>query len=210
MSSYLIGEIAYNPRITVLPCSEVVDGGGRPARVDHVRDTRTARRPARCRGLFLLLGAEPHCDWLPPRWRETSAGSCSPAVTSRPPLASTGCRRRASRRRCRGSSRRATSGPGSMKRVAAASGEGASVVPLVHAWLDPTTGGMTRASKGWRRGRPGVYWDGLPPGEPLSPSERRPREFLRQCRRTISPTWPRTIPTRSSNSPQRPGHRARR
>jgi thioredoxin reductase (NADPH) len=28
---------------------------------------------------------------------------------------------------------------GSMKRVAAASGEGASVVPLVHAWLDPTS-----------------------------------------------------------------------
>jgi len=26
-----------------------------------------------------------------------------------------------------------------MKRVAAASGEGASVVPLVHAWLDPTS-----------------------------------------------------------------------
>lgn len=26
---------------------------------------------------------------------------------------------------------------GSMKRVASASGEGASVVPLVHAWLDP-------------------------------------------------------------------------
>ena len=26
---------------------------------------------------------------------------------------------------------------GSMKRVAAASGEGASVVPLVHAWLEP-------------------------------------------------------------------------
>ena len=28
-----------------------------------------------------------------------------------------------------------------MKRVAAASGEGASVVPLVHAWLDPGEAG---------------------------------------------------------------------
>ena len=34
--AYSIGEIAYNPRITVQPCSEVVEGGGeRPARVDH-------------------------------------------------------------------------------------------------------------------------------------------------------------------------------
>ena len=28
MSQYLIGEIAYNPRITVQSCSEVVDGRG--------------------------------------------------------------------------------------------------------------------------------------------------------------------------------------
>ena len=69
MSSYLIGEIAYNPRITVLPCSEVVDGGGDgPPGVDPgARHHAPARRRTReCRGLFLLLGAEPHCDWLPP------------------------------------------------------------------------------------------------------------------------------------------------
>ncbi|MCW2845690.1 MAG: thioredoxin reductase [Nocardioides sp.] len=66
MSRYLIGEIDDNPRITVLPCSEVVDGGdGRLEWLD-VRDITTGavhRREAR--GLFLLLGAEPHCDWLP-------------------------------------------------------------------------------------------------------------------------------------------------
>ncbi len=68
MSSYLIGEIAYNPRITVLPCSEVVDGGG-DGRLEwiRVRDTTSGEESTReCRGLFLLLGAEPHCDWLPP------------------------------------------------------------------------------------------------------------------------------------------------
>ena len=68
MSQYLIAEIAYNPRITVLPCSEVVDaaGDGRLESV-RVRDTRSGDEVDRpCRGLFLLLGAEPHCDWLPP------------------------------------------------------------------------------------------------------------------------------------------------
>src|SRR4029079_16576421 len=67
MSSYLIGEIAYTPRISVLPCSEVVDGGGE-GRLEwiRVRDTSTGRETTRdCPALFLLLGAEPHCDWLP-------------------------------------------------------------------------------------------------------------------------------------------------
>ncbi|HEY9497153.1 MAG TPA: FAD-dependent oxidoreductase, partial [Intrasporangium sp.] len=70
MSQYLIGEIAYNPRITVQPCSEVIEGGpdedGRLGwvTVRSTVDGTEARRP--CRGLFLLLGAEPYCDWLPP------------------------------------------------------------------------------------------------------------------------------------------------
>jgi thioredoxin reductase (NADPH) len=140
MSSYLIEEIAYNPRITVLPCAEVVDAGG-DARLEwvRVRDTRTGDTMDRaCRGLFLLLGAEPHCDWLPAdvarddrgfvltgrdvpteRWRD----DLPPASleTTVPGVFAAGDIR-----------------AGSMKRVAAASGEGSSVVPLVHAWLDPT------------------------------------------------------------------------
>ena len=42
MSAYLIGEIAYNPRITVQPCSEVVEVGGE-GRLEWitVRDTTT-------------------------------------------------------------------------------------------------------------------------------------------------------------------------
>ncbi len=76
MSSYLIGEIAYNPRITVLPCSEVVDGGGE-GRLEWigVRDTTTGEVSRReCRGLFLLLGAEPRCDWLPPALARDARG----------------------------------------------------------------------------------------------------------------------------------------
>ena len=137
MSAYLVGEIAYNPRITVQPCSEVVEVGGE-GRLEWitVRDTAAGgdtRRP--CSGLFLLLGAEPHCDWLPDtvarddrgfvltgrdvpaeHWR----GGLPPGSleTTQPGVFAAGDIR-----------------SGSMKRVAAASGEGASVVPLVHAWL---------------------------------------------------------------------------
>lgn len=139
MSSYLVDEISYNPRITVLPCSEVVDGegDGRLERI-RVRDTRTGEESTRgCRGLFLLLGAEPHCDWLPQAVARDDRGfvltgrdvpthwwvdGLPPAnlETTLPGVFAAGDIR-----------------AGSMKRVAAASGEGASVVPLVHAWLEP-------------------------------------------------------------------------
>ncbi|GAA1155899.1 FAD-dependent oxidoreductase [Nocardioides aquiterrae] len=139
MSAYLVGEIAYNSRITVRTCTEVVDGGG-DGRLEWLalEDTRTGERgrvPAY--GLFLLLGAEPHCDWIPgdiardPRGfvltgrdvpQEHWVGGLPPAelATTVPGVF------------CAGDVR-----AGSMKRVASASGEGASVVPLVHAWLAP-------------------------------------------------------------------------
>ena len=141
MSQYLVGEIHYNPRISVQTCSEVIEGGpGDDARLGWitVRDTAAGTETRReCRGLFLLIGAAPHCDWLPAelardergfvltgrdvpqhRWR----GGMPPESleTTVPGVFAAGDIR-----------------SGSMKRVAAASGEGASVVPLVHAWLDP-------------------------------------------------------------------------
>lgn len=139
MSQYLLGEIAYNPRITVTTCSEVVDGGG-DGRLEwiSVRDTRDGTLTRRSvGGLFLLLGAEPQADWLPEavarddrgfvltgrdvpkdRWHD----GLPPAnlATTLPGVFAAGDIR-----------------AGSMKRVAAASGEGASVVPLVHQWLAP-------------------------------------------------------------------------
>ena len=62
-------------------CSEVVDGGGETAGsewIDGARHRHRRRgRGASAGGLFLLLGAEPHCDWLPPtRSPATSAASC--------------------------------------------------------------------------------------------------------------------------------------
>ena len=138
MSSYLVGEITYHPRITVLPHTRVVDGGGDDrlqwVRLEDVRDGSDETRAVG--GLFLLLGAEPHCEWLPDEVARDERGF---VLTGRDvprahwvddlPPASLG-----------------TTVPGvfavgdvragSMKRVAAASGEGASVVPLVHGWLE--------------------------------------------------------------------------
>ena len=68
MSQYLIDEIRYNERIAVLPCTRVVDGGGE-GQLEWLclEDTNTGERTTKqARGLFLLLGAEPRCDWLPP------------------------------------------------------------------------------------------------------------------------------------------------
>lgn len=139
MSAYLVGEIAFNPRIEVQTCGEVVEGGGdgRLEWVD-VRHTGTGEvTRKRAEGLYLLLGAEPHCDWLPPEvardkhgfvltgrdvpQQQWSRGLPPPNLaTTVPGVFAVGDIR-----------------SGSMKRVASASGEGASVVPLVHSWLAP-------------------------------------------------------------------------
>ena len=140
MSQYLVDEISYNERIEVRPCTRVIDGGG-DDQLEWLclEDTTTGERTTRqAQGLFLLLGAEPRCDWLPP---ELARDKNSFVLTGRdvprdqwveglPPanLATT----------VAGIFAAGDVRSGSMKRVAAASGEGASVVPLVHAYLAPT------------------------------------------------------------------------
>lgn len=142
MSQYLVGEIEYNPRITVQTCTRVVDGGGE----GHLQwlcleDTTTGEQTKRdAYGLFLLLGAEPTCTWVPPEVslddngfvltgrdvpREHWTDGVPPAdlATTVPGVFAAGDVR-----------------SGSMKRVAAASGEGASVVSLVHRYLAPAPG----------------------------------------------------------------------
>lgn len=139
MSSYLINEIEYNPRISVQTCAEVADGGGE-GRLDwiEIRDTNTGVLSRHeTGGLFLLLGAEPRCEWLPAEVARDEKGF---VVTGRDVPKSTWVDGLPP-----GNLETTTPGvfavgdirAGSMKRVASASGEGASVVPLVHAWLDP-------------------------------------------------------------------------
>jgi thioredoxin reductase (NADPH) len=139
MSHYLIDEIRANTQITVQPRAEIADAGG-DGRLEwlDVRDAISGdvtRRHAE--GLFLLLGAEPHCDWLPdevvlddrkfvltgrdvPKEWWIDGFPPENLATSVPGVFAVGDIR-----------------AGSMKRVAAANGEGASVVPLVHAYLEP-------------------------------------------------------------------------
>jgi thioredoxin reductase (NADPH) len=140
MSSYLIGEIEYNSRISARTCTTVVDGGGDGGRLEWLclEDVRTGERTTvAAAGLFLLLGAEPHCDWIPPAVARDERGFVLTGrdvprdrwVDGLPPenLATT----------VPGIFAAGDVRSGSMKRVASASGEGASVVPLVHSFLSP-------------------------------------------------------------------------
>lgn len=140
MSQYLIDEIAFNPRISVRGRTQVVGAAGSDVleAIDVESTTTGERAQLPARGLFLLLGAEPRCEWMPPDVLRDEDGfvltgrdvpieqwidGCPPAslATSVPGVFAVGDVR-----------------SGSMKRVASAAGEGASVVPLVHAWLETT------------------------------------------------------------------------
>lgn len=134
MSDYLIREIEASPCVTVRGHTEVVDGGGE----GHLEwlelcDNQTgSTQRISASGLFLLLGAAPRSDWIPPQVKRDDHGflltgrfipkeywrdGLPPAFleTTVPGIFAVGDVR-----------------SGSMKRVAAASGEGASAVPLVH------------------------------------------------------------------------------
>lgn len=137
MSHYLVNEIGHNPRIEVLGNARVVDGGGDGrlewVDVEDVTSGGTHRREVR--GLFLLLGADPHCEWLPDEVARDERGFVLtgrdvPAVSWRDGLPPANLATTVPGIFAAGDIR-----SGSMKRVASASGEGASVVSLVHDWL---------------------------------------------------------------------------
>jgi thioredoxin reductase (NADPH) len=142
MSAYLIREVDANPVISVRPNTEVVDGGGeRWLQWLTLRDRGDGHEEqVEASGLMLLLGADPCSEWLPAGvardgkdfvltgrdvppelWRDELPPAA--LATTMPGVFAVGDIRQAS-----------------MKRVAAASGEGAAVVPLVHAYLDPDVG----------------------------------------------------------------------
>jgi thioredoxin reductase (NADPH) len=66
MSQYLIDRIARHPAITIMSRSGVreVDGAGRLERVTVEDLTTSARRTVPAAALFVLIGAEPHTQWL--------------------------------------------------------------------------------------------------------------------------------------------------
>jgi len=141
MSSYLIGEIDAAPNVVVRYSTEVVDGGG-SGRLEWLVLADLAsgsRERVPAAGLFILIGAHPHTDWLPAevacdRWGYVVTGADLGEdwpLSERPPLSLE------------------TSVPGvfavgdlrhgSMKRVASAVGDGANVVAQVHELLAAPT-----------------------------------------------------------------------
>lgn len=140
MSAYLVRAVESTPNVLVRYATEVVDGAGegrleRLTLADRARGT-TEEVPAAA--LFVMIGGEPHTDWLPEevahdpqgyvvtgrevleqfpdRWGH--AREPQPLETSMPGLFAAGDVRQ-----------------GSIKRVASAVGEGATVVRLIHEHL---------------------------------------------------------------------------
>ncbi|GAA4809874.1 FAD-dependent oxidoreductase [Nocardioides caeni] len=140
MSTYLIDELEWNPRIQVRACTEIIDGGPDESgqlgwlQLCDVRTREEERVPAG--GLFLLIGAAPHCDWLGDEVRRDEHGFVLTGrdvptecwIDGLPPESLTTC--------VPGVFAAGDIRSGSMKRVAAASGEGASAVSLVHGYLE--------------------------------------------------------------------------
>ncbi|MGJ6980242.1 FAD-dependent oxidoreductase [Aestuariimicrobium soli] len=138
MSRYLIDELAWNPRVTVRGSSRVVGGTveGDELTAIEVEQVLTGERESLpARSLCLLLGADPHTDWLPDQicvdergYVQTGADVPSDHwLDDQPPAPLATC---VPGIFCAGDVR-----SGSMKRVASATGEGAAVVSLIHAHL---------------------------------------------------------------------------
>jgi thioredoxin reductase (NADPH) len=130
MSEYLIAELGETPNVSVRSRAEVIDGEGDPQlQAVVVRDRSTgALERIPTAGLFVMIGAEPHTQWLDgtverDEWGyiltgdDVDAGGDRPVLleTSIPGVFAAGDVRHAS-----------------IKRVTTAMGEGATVLQLVH------------------------------------------------------------------------------
>ncbi len=129
MSRYLVQRIAAQPNIEVLTDTEICGLDGSGTVLDGVRWRRHDGLEGSCRvsHLFLFIGADPNTDWLrdcgvdvdPKGFVITGKGDgVHPLETSRPCVFAIGDVR-----------------AGSVKRVAAAVGEGAQVVAAIHGCL---------------------------------------------------------------------------
>jgi thioredoxin reductase (NADPH) len=140
MSDYLVRQLEATAVVSVRTSAQVVAGGG-TGRLEWLEVAGPDdRERAAAGGLFLLLGADPHGEWLPEEVvRDPGGYICTgrdvpmelwrdgrpPASleTTMPGIFAAGDIR-----------------SGSMKRVASASGEGAAAVALVHAHLNEADG----------------------------------------------------------------------
>jgi len=135
MSRYLIDRIGGLPNVELLPQTEIVGLEGQDGALQAVRWRRGAGEEGRreMRNLFLFIGADPNSDWL----------ASSGLAMDRQGFVLTGGEGRHALETSRaGVFAIGDIRAGSVKRVAAAVGEGAQVVAAIHAFL-----GADHASK---------------------------------------------------------------
>jgi thioredoxin reductase (NADPH) len=150
MSDYLIKNIERTPTIDIRFETDIADGGGdgRLAWIDFRQRTTGAVERVASAALFVLIGADPCTDWLPPSVQRdawgyiATGGHCECHIDvegGRPPLMFE------------------TTLPGvfavgdvrlgAIKRVASAAGDGAVCVRLIHEYLDEHDGGSTARAR---------------------------------------------------------------
>ena len=99
MSQYLVRQVEATPKLDVRVGTEVVGGGG-DGRLEHLvlrHRASGSEETVDADGLFLMIGARPNTDWLPPEIAaRRAAASSSPA-----PISATRARGRSTARRCR-------------------------------------------------------------------------------------------------------------
>ena len=149
MSSYLVEEIEARPQIEVRVDTVVsgVEGGQRLTTVRLRNQSTGAVEDVRAGGLFIMIGAEPRTAWLPEEIERDPRGYIltGSEVQAAPPTD----HRRASLE---------TSMPGvyavgdvrlgSLKRIAAAVGEGSSVIRMCHEYFALLRAGAREADPG--------------------------------------------------------------
>jgi thioredoxin reductase (NADPH) len=141
MSDYLITQLQATPNVEVLLHTRVVDGHGE-AHLEAltVEDVRTGRRERlKATAIFVLIGAQPHTDWLRDVIQLDDHGF---VLTARDLPQPAWPLRRAPlpfETSLSGAFAAGDVRHGSVKRVAAAAGEGAVAVGSVHQYLQELT-----------------------------------------------------------------------
>jgi thioredoxin reductase (NADPH) len=138
MSHYLVRQVEETPNIDVRTGTEVVDGGGN-GWLDHLvlRDRGDGEeQTVDAYGLFLMIGAKPHTEWLPATIEQDDAGFVmTGADLSDNALRAFGRRPLALETSLPGVLAVGDVRHGSVKRVASAVGEGSISIQLVHRLL---------------------------------------------------------------------------
>ncbi|SFL38491.1 FAD-dependent oxidoreductase [Geodermatophilus ruber] len=138
MSHYLVREVEEAPNIEVRTSTEVVDGGG-DGRLEHLvlRDRADgAEETVSAYALFLMIGARPHTEWLPPTVERDPAGFVmTGADLSAEALLGFGRPALALEASVPGVLAAGDVRHGSVKRVASAVGEGSIAIQLAHRLL---------------------------------------------------------------------------